>query len=165
MLQCFFICVMSTWKPFWCTFLYFLRIVQYLPMKFCIDVCSTNLMVTALKCFIHILYFPADGHFRVILDQCFQCMFLYFLSALPYFLMKLYTDIFWYYSDNHCTTKGFSHHFSFSARSYFAVFFGPFWKIYHEVLYGCSWIILFQMVQNCSCLDMIHSRTWFAELL
>ena len=94
MLQCFFICVMSTWKPIWCTFLYFLRIVQYLPMKFCIDVCSTNLMVTALKCFIHILYFPADGHFRVILDQCFQCMFLYFLSALPYFLMKLYTDIF-----------------------------------------------------------------------
>ena len=64
----FFFCVMSTCNPFWCTFLYFLRIVQYLLMKFCIDVCSTNLMVTALKLFIHILYFSADGHFWVILD-------------------------------------------------------------------------------------------------
>ena len=64
----FFFRVMSTCNPFWCTFLYFLRIVQYLLVKFCIDVCSTNLMVTALKLFIHILYFSADGHFGVILD-------------------------------------------------------------------------------------------------
>ena len=52
-------------------FLYLLRIVQYFLMKFCINVCSTNLMVTALKYFIHIIYSPAGSHFGAFLDQLF----------------------------------------------------------------------------------------------
>ena len=90
----YFINVMSTWGPFQCMFLYFLRIVQYFLMKFCIDVCSTNLMVTALEFFIHIIYVSAGGRFGVFLDQLFQCMFLYFFRALQYFLIKFCTNIF-----------------------------------------------------------------------
>ena len=61
--------VMYPWGPFWYMFLYFLRIIQYFLMKFSIDVCSTTLMVTALKIFIQIVYFSAGGHFGVFLER------------------------------------------------------------------------------------------------
>ena len=151
----------STWGSFWCVFLYLLRIVQYFLMKFCIDVCSTNMMVTALKYFIHIIYFSAGSHFGEFWTNCFSvCSSISWISVILY-------RYFWYYSGNHSTKKGFSHHFSFSARGHFAAFWGPFWKLSHDVLYGCSWVILFQMVQNFWDFDMTHSRNWYelAELL
>ena len=39
---------MSPWSPFWCMFFFFLRIVWYFIMKFCRDICSTTVIVTAL---------------------------------------------------------------------------------------------------------------------
>ena len=67
----FFIHVMSHWGSFWYMFLYFLRIIQIFLRKFYMDGGSTNLMVTALKRFIRIIYFSAGDHFGVFLDQLF----------------------------------------------------------------------------------------------
>ena len=67
----FFFHIISLWGSFWCMFLYFLRIVRYFLIKFCIDICSTTRMVTTLKFFIHIIYFSVGGYSGVFLDQLF----------------------------------------------------------------------------------------------
>ena len=83
---------MSPGAPFQYMLFYFLRIVRHFLIKFCIDVCSTTLMVTALKPFIHIIYFWVGSHFSVFLEQLFQFMFLFFLRTLQYFLMIFCAD-------------------------------------------------------------------------
>ena len=149
-------------------FLYFLRTVWYVLMKIYIDVCSTTLMVTTRKNFIHIIYFSPGGHFGVFMNQFFSLrMILYFLRTVQYFLMSYFTDALSITLTVTTLKNKFSHYFSFSARGHFelfldpfGIFWGSFWKLSHEILNRCFWVILLQIVQNCWGLDMAYLRTW-----
>ena len=55
---------------------------------------TTNLMVTALKYFIHIIYFSASGHFGGIFEPIILVYIPLFLESPSIFLMKFCTDFF-----------------------------------------------------------------------
>ena len=90
----FFFHIISLWGSFWCMFLYFLRIVRYFLIKFCIDICSTTRMVTTLKFFIHIIYFSAGGPFWGIFGPIVLVYVPLFLENPSYFLIEFCIDVF-----------------------------------------------------------------------
>ena len=96
--------------------LLFLENPSVFPLE--IDVCSTNLMVIALKPFIQIIYFATLGYFWTnYFSLCFPFSWEPFNISSWYFV-KMFLVL----SDSHCTKKLFSHYFFFSARSNFGVF-------------------------------------------
>ena len=123
------------------------------------DVCGRTLTVTTLKCFIHIIYFSAGGHFGVFLDSLYVPPILENHSIFSY---EILYRCFLYNSDSHYTKKVF-HIISVSAGDHFGVFWGPIWDIFGAIsktlswtLYICSWVIPHQMVKIFWGLDMTH---------